>query len=36
MKKGALARVDLSPGGGPRGELIWLLQPRVLLSGDRD
>ena len=35
MKKGALARVDLPYGGSPRGELIWLLQPRVLLSGDR-
>ena len=34
MKKGALARVDLLPGRKPRGRLIWLLQPGVLLSGD--
>jgi len=34
MKKGALARVDLTPGAGPHGRLVWLLQPRVLLSGD--
>ena len=32
MRKGALARVDLTPGGGHRGRLIWLLQPRVLLA----
>jgi phosphohistidine phosphatase len=36
MKKGALARVDLLPGREPRGRLIWLLQPRVMLSGDSD
>ncbi len=35
MKKGALARVDLMPGHGPRGQLVWLLQPKILLSGDR-
>ena len=35
MKKGALARVDLLPGKGPRGRLVWLLQPKVLLSGAR-
>lgn len=35
MKKGALARVDLMPGRGPRGRLVWLLQPRVLLSSGR-
>ncbi len=33
MKKGALARVDLTPGASTRGHLVWLLQPRVLLSG---
>lgn len=32
MRKGALARVDLTPGGGHRGRLVWLLQPRVLLA----
>lgn len=32
MRKGALARVDLTPGRRPRGELVWLLQPRVVLS----
>lgn len=36
MRKGAMARVDLSPGADPRGELIWLLQPKVLVSHDRD
>ena len=35
MKKGALARVDLRPGSDPRGQLIWLLQPRVMVGGDR-
>jgi phosphohistidine phosphatase len=35
MKKGALARVDLTPGAATRGNLVWLLQPRVLVSGDR-
>jgi phosphohistidine phosphatase len=35
MKKGALARVDLLPGREPRGRLVWLLQPRVLLTADR-
>ena len=34
MKKGALARVDLAPARRPRGHLVWLLQPRVLVSGD--
>jgi phosphohistidine phosphatase len=34
LKKGALARVDLQPGRDPRGLLVWLLQPRVLLSCD--
>jgi phosphohistidine phosphatase len=33
MKKGALARVDLTPGASTHGHLVWLLQPRVLLSG---
>lgn len=32
MRKGALARVDLTPGRRPRGELVWLLQPRIVLS----
>jgi phosphohistidine phosphatase len=37
MKKGALARVDLldraeRSGGRLRGQLIWLLQPRVFLG----
>lgn len=35
MKKGALARVDLTPGAGTRGHLVWLLQPRVLLNHHR-
>ncbi len=35
MKKGALARVDLTPGAGTRGQLVWLLQPRVLLNHHR-
>lgn len=29
MRKGALARVDLDPGIPLRGQLVWLLQPRV-------
>lgn len=32
MKKGALARVDLLDGR--RGQLVWLLQPKVLLATD--
>jgi phosphohistidine phosphatase len=32
MRKGALARVDLTPGEMTRGRLVWLLQPRVLLN----
>jgi phosphohistidine phosphatase len=36
VKKGALARVDLLPGRGLRGRLIWLLQPPILISGGRD
>ena len=34
MRKGALARVDLTPGEMTRGRLVWLLQPRVLLNLD--
>jgi len=33
FKKGSLARVDLDPGPGLRGELVWLLPPKVL-AGD--
>jgi len=33
MKKGALARVDLTAGSAPRGRLVWLLQPKVMLRG---
>ena len=32
MRKGALARVDLHATSPLAGELVWLLQPRVLLS----
>ncbi len=32
MRKGALARVDLQVGRRARGELVWLLQPRLLLT----
>jgi len=32
MRKGALARVDLHPASPLAGELVWLLQPRVMLS----
>ncbi|MEZ4386347.1 MAG: histidine phosphatase family protein [Candidatus Krumholzibacteriia bacterium] len=32
LRKGALARVDLTVGRRLRGELVWLLQPRVLLT----
>jgi len=32
IRKGALARVDLTPGRKPRGELVWLLQPGIMLS----
>lgn len=32
MRKGALARVDLTPGRTPRGELVWLLQSGIVLS----
>lgn len=35
MKKGALARIDLAPNDPNRGKLVWLLQPRVLMSLDR-
>jgi phosphohistidine phosphatase len=31
MKKGSLARVDLSAGAPLKGELLWLVPPRVLL-----
>jgi len=33
MKKGALARVDLlgQVNEGLQGELVWLLQPRILI-----
>lgn len=34
MRKGALARVDLTPGESQRGRLVWLLQPRVLITQD--
>jgi phosphohistidine phosphatase len=30
FKKGGLARVDIHPGAGPTGELVWLLPPRIL------
>ncbi len=30
IKKGALARVDLADLDDPRGELVWLLQPKTL------
>jgi phosphohistidine phosphatase len=33
VKKGSLARVDLSGTSGLKGELIWLVPPRVLLLG---
>jgi phosphohistidine phosphatase len=32
MKKGSLARVDLQAIMPPRGELVWLLAPKVLLA----
>lgn len=32
LKKGGLARVDLPDPGETRGELAWLLPPRLLLS----
>lgn len=35
-RKGSLARVDMLPNGVLRGELVWLLQPRILLAGGRD
>ncbi|MBD3220279.1 phosphohistidine phosphatase SixA [bacterium] len=34
VRKGALARVDLTPGQQQRGRLVWLLQPRVLITQD--
>lgn len=33
MRKGALARVDLLATPELLGELVWLLQPKVMLSG---
>ncbi len=33
MKKGALARVDLSPGDVLQGSLVWLMQPGMMLAG---
>ena len=35
VKKGSLARVDLSRTSELKGELIWLVPPRVLLAGAR-
>lgn len=32
VKKGGLARLDLSEGPDPRGELVWLVPPAVLLG----
>jgi phosphohistidine phosphatase len=30
FKKGGLARVDLYPGPGPTGDLVWLVPPKIL------
>jgi phosphohistidine phosphatase len=35
VKKGSLARVDLSGTAELKGELVWLVPPRVLLAGGR-
>jgi hypothetical protein len=35
FKKGSLARVDLSDTSELKGELMWLVPPRVLLLGLR-
>ena len=32
MKKGGLARVDLTESSPPKGELVWLLPPKVLAA----
>ncbi len=32
MKKGGLARVDLQEGNGLKGQLVWLLPPKILIS----
>jgi len=32
MKKGGLARVDLETNDPPRGDLVWLLTPKVLTA----
>jgi phosphohistidine phosphatase len=32
MKKGGVARVDLMEGGELKGQLVWLLPPKILIS----